>query len=330
MNAILATFGITGAMLASWIIAAAVFTTIVAVAMPMLAGNQLKSRMKAVATEREELRARERARLAADRDKAKSASLRNTEQKGIAALVVERLNLRKALVDDKTVAKLRVAGLRGQRPLTLFLFARVALPLVLLIVAVFYIYGLGIMSEKPMMVRVAICIGAAYLGFYLPILYINNVAGKRRLSVTRAWPDALDLMLICVESGNSIEAAFRRVADEIGIQSIPLAEELTLVCAELSYLPDRKVAYDNLASRTGLDGVRAVCTALTQAERYGTPLGTALRTLSQENRDMRMNLAEKKAAALPPKLTVPMIVFFLPVLFAVIIGPAVLQVMKIF
>ena len=119
------------------------------------------------------------------------------------------------------------------------------------------------------------------------------------------------------------------MAEEIGIQSIPLAEELVLVCAELSYLPDRKVAYDNLATRTGLDGVRTVCTALVQAERYGTPLGTALRTLSQENRDQRMNLAEKKAAALPPKLTVPMIVFFLPVLFAVIIGPAIIKVMAV-
>ena len=329
MEALFNSIGLTGSVVASWVIAAAVFTTIVAVAMPLLSGNQLKTRMKAVALERDELRARERARLASDRDRGKSGGLRQADQKGFAALVVERLNLRKALVDDKTVAKLRVAGLRGQRPLTLFLFARVAMPLVLLLVTAFYVYGLGILDKQPPMAGVLACIAASYLGFYLPIVYINNRASKRRLSITRAWPDALDLMLICVESGNSIEAAFRRVAEEIGIQSIPLAEELILVCAELSYLPDRKVAYDNLAARTGLDGVRSVCTALTQAERYGTPLGTALRTLSQENRDMRMNLAEKKAAALPPKLTVPMIVFFLPVLFAVIIGPAVLQAMKV-
>ncbi len=332
MEALFNSIGLTGAVVASWVIAAGVFTTIVAVAMPLLAGNRLRSRMKAVALEREELRARERARTASDRDRGrgKGVGLRQADQKGFAALVVERLNLRKALVDDKTVAKLRVAGLRGQRPLTLFLFARVAMPLVLLLVAAFYVYGLGVLDKQPPMAGILVCLFASYLGFYLPILYINNRAGKRRLSITRSWPDALDLMLICVESGNSIEAAFRRVAEEIGIQSIPLAEELILVCAELSYLPDRKVAYDNLAARTGLDGVRSVCTALTQAERYGTPLGTALRTLSQENRDMRMNFAEKKAAALPPKLTVPMIVFFLPVLFAVIIGPAVLQMMKVF
>ncbi len=123
-----------------------------------------------------------------------------------------------------------------------------------------------------------------------------------------------------------IEGAFRKVSEEIGTQSVPLAEELSLTTAELSYLQDRRKAYDNLGERTGLEGVRGVVTALVQAEKYGTPIGTALRVLAQENRDMRMSEAEKKAAALPPKLTVPMILFFLPVLFAVIITPAAIQV----
>jgi tight adherence protein C len=126
----------------------------------------------------------------------------------------------------------------------------------------------------------------------------------------------------------SIETAFRKVSEEIGLQSIELAEELSLATAELSYLPDRKQAYENLAARTGLDGVKAVSMALVQAERYGTPLGTTLRVLAQENRDMRMAEAEKKAAALPPKLTVPMIVFFLPVLFAVIMSPAIIKIVS--
>jgi tight adherence protein C len=134
-------------------------------------------------------------------------------------------------------------------------------------------------------------------------------------------------MLICVESGMTVDAAFKKVGDEIATQSIPLAEELGLTTAELSYLQDRKTAYENLAIRTNLEGVRAVCTALIQAERYGTPLGQALRVLAQENRDMRMAEAEKKAAGLPPKLTVPMILFFLPVLFIVILGPAAIRVM---
>jgi tight adherence protein C len=123
----------------------------------------------------------------------------------------------------------------------------------------------------------------------------------------------------------SIEAAFKRVSDEIGTQSVPLAEEFTLTTAELSYLPERRQAYENLALRTNLEGVKSVCVSLQQAERYGTPLGQTLRTMAQENRDMRMAEAEKKAAGLPPKLTVPMIVFFLPVLFVVILGPAVIK-----
>src|SRR5690606_11815085 len=129
-----------------------------------------------------------------------------------------------------------------------------------------------------------------------------------------------------VESGMSIETARKRVSDEIASQSVALAEELTLTNAELSYLPERRAAYENLAKRTDLDGVKSVCMALQQAERYGTPLGTTLRVMAQENRDMRLNEAEKKAAALPPKLTVPMILFFLPVLFVVILGPAAIQV----
>ena len=136
----------------------------------------------------------------------------------------------------------------------------------------------------------------------------------------------MDLLLICVKSGMSIEHAFRRVSQEIGVRSIPLAEEFTLTTAELSYLPDRRTAYDNFFKRTGLDVVKNIVTSLVQAEKYGTPLGTALRTVSQEARDARMMEAEKKAASLPPKLTVPMILFFLPVLFAVILTPAIIQV----
>jgi tight adherence protein C len=127
----------------------------------------------------------------------------------------------------------------------------------------------------------------------------------------------------------SIEAAFRKVSEEVGTQSIPLAEELTLTTAELSYLPDRRQAYENLAKRTDLEGVKSVCMALQQAERYGTPLANMLRVMAQENRDMRMSEAEKKAAGLPPKLTVPMILFFLPVLFIVILGPAAIKVMAL-
>jgi tight adherence protein C len=160
----------------------------------------------------------------------------------------------------------------------------------------------------------------------MPELFLKNTIGKRQHSMVRAFPDAMDLLLICVESGMSIEHAFRKVAQEIGVQSIPLAEELTLTTAELSYLPDRRSAYENLGLRTGMGSVKQITTVLIQAERYGTPLGAALRIVAQESRDNRMMLAEKKAAALPPKLTVPMILFFLPVLFAVILTPAIIQI----
>jgi tight adherence protein C len=160
-------------------------------------------------------------------------------------------------------------------------------------------------------------------------MFLKNRIARRQLSIKRAFPDTLDLLLICVESGMSIEAAFKKVSDEVGTQSVALAEELTLTTAELSYLPDRRQAYENLAKRTNLEGVKSVCMALQQAERYGTPLGNMLRVMAQENRDMRMSEAEKKAAGLPPKLTVPMILFFLPVLFIVILGPAAIKVMAI-
>ena len=170
--------------------------------------------------------------------------------------------------------------------------------------------------------KILAALSAAVFGYYLPDIFVSNRIQQRQSSIMRAFPDSLDLMLICVESGMSIEAAFNRVASEIGTQSVELAEELGLTTAELSYLPDRRTAFKNLAIRCGHSGVKAVSAALIQSERYGTPVGTALRVAAQENREMRMQEAERKAASLPAKLTVPMIVFFLPCLFVVILGPA--------
>jgi tight adherence protein C len=182
--------------------------------------------------------------------------------------------------------------------------------------------------DQPVAIKLGAGILGAYIGIKAPQIFLKNRIAKRQLSIRRAFPDSLDLLLICIEAGMSVEAAFRKVSQEIGEQSIPLAEELVLTSAEMSYLQDRRLAYENLGLRTGLDGVKAVTSALIQAERYGTPVAQSLRVMAQENRDMRMNEAEKKAASLPPKLTVPMIVFFLPVLFIVILGPAIMQVMQ--
>ena len=160
-------------------------------------------------------------------------------------------------------------------------------------------------------------------------VYLSNRTGRRQFSIRRAWPDTLDLMVIRVESGMAVENAFRKVSEEIATQSIELAEELALTTAELPYLADRRSAHDNLGRRTGLDGVKGVVTALVQSEKYGTPVGQTLRQFAQDQRHQRLNEAEKKAAQLPPKLTVPMILFFLPVLFAVIITPTIIQLQSV-
>jgi tight adherence protein C len=277
--------------------------------------------MKAVALERDKMRARERERLSKGQQR---VSLR-VEPKAYMKRIVEQFNLSKWVGTDSAKKQLQMAGFRGPQAEIAFLFFRLVTPIGLLLFALFYLFVLHALNQ-PTIVRMGITVVAAYLGIKAPEIFLSNVIQKRQQSIRRAWPDALDLLLICVESGMSIEQAFRKVSVEVGSQSIPLAEELTLTTAELSYLPERRQAYENIASRTGLEPVKSVATALIQAERYGTPLGTALRVLAQESRDQRMNEAEKKAAALPPKLTVPMILFFLPVLFVVILVPALIQV----
>ena len=282
---------------------------------PMLVSDGLARRMKAVASERERLRQRERERM----NRNEKVTLRQSPKQFVGK-IVDDLNLGKWVAQEEAKEKLIMAGYRGHAPYITFLFFRMVTPLALLAATALYIFVI-LKLDQSTLVKAGICILAAWIGMQAPMLFLKNAISKRQLSIKRAFPDALDLLLICVESGMSIEAAFRKVSYEIGSQSVALAEELTLTTAELSYLQDRKMAYENLQKRTGLDGVKSVCMALMQSERYGTPLGQTLRVMAQENRDMRMNEAEKKAASLPPKLTVPMIVFFLPILFVVILGP---------
>ncbi|MEM8704211.1 MAG: type II secretion system F family protein [Pseudomonadota bacterium] len=305
----------------------AVTGTIFSLVAPILSRDTLKTRMKSVALERDKLRAKERARLQANQQQDARASLRNQPKAQMKSLV-DRLNLREMLSDENTTHKLRMAGYRGSAPLYYYLTARVAIPVVLLVIALFY--SLVVIPDwLPTVTKVCLSIAVAGVGAFLPNLFLKNKIDKRKLNIQRAWPDALDLMLICVESGMSIEGAFQKVAEEVGIQSVDLAEELSLTTAELSYLSERRSAYENLAKRTGVDGVKNVMMALVQAERYGTPVGTAIRTMADDTREQRMLFAEQKAASLPPKLTVPMIIFFLPVLFFIIMSPAVMQVMDL-
>jgi tight adherence protein C len=307
---------------ATVIAAVAAFATIVTIGLPMMEKNALGTRMKAVSERREELRARHHAAL---KEKGSKRALRS-EPVSFMKQVVDRLKLSNILESPDLRDKLARAGFRGQGPVVTFLFFRFVMPILVFGAALFYLFVMTHFHWTGMMKTIAAFAAAAF-GFYLPDLFVSNHIQRRQQSIMQAFPDALDLLLICVEAGMSIEAAFTRVASEIGTQSVELAEEFGLTTAELSYLPDRRVAFENLAKRCGHPGVRSVAAALNQAEKYGTPLGQALRVTAQENREMRMQEAEKKAAALPAKLTVPMITFFLPCLFVVILGPAVMKVM---
>lgn len=290
--------------------------TVYMIVAPLLEGNNLKKRMSSVSSQRDALKD---ARFASIENK----SLRNQE-KTLARRLVDQFSLERLLEAPELRDKMAQAGLRGQGPIYKFYFFRMVLPIGLGLFGLVFLIILNTPGWQ-MLQRIAGTLGLALFGLYLPGIYIKNLAGKRLASIMAVFPDALDLLLICVESGMSVELAFARVGDELAENSVELAEEFHLTTAELSYLSSRRAAYENLARRNDHIGIRSVATALIQAERYGTPLGESLRTMANENRQLRMMAAEKKAAALPAKLTVPMIVFFLPVLFIVILTPAAMR-----
>lgn len=308
--------------LVTLLVALAAFGTVITIAAPYLEGDKLQSRIKGVTEERERLRQQMKASLSGN-----EARLREKPKGGVYQQLVEALNLKQVLEGEASRDALRQAGFRTEKHLITFLALRVIVPIIVGIIT--FVYTSTVFADKvsPNMRLVAVMISLVF-GFYIPGILLKNLIQRRQQSIKRAWSDALDLLLICVESGMALEPSLVRVAKEIGSQSVPLSEELSLTVAELSYLQDRRKALDNFGKRTGLETVKAVVTSLIQSERYGTPLGTALRVLAQENRDARMSEAEKKAAALPPKLTVPMIMFFLPVVFVVILGPSVILVLK--
>ena len=231
--------------------ALAMFSAVVVVGWPYLAGDELTNRMRQISSERERIRARERAKLESQK---KQASLR-VEPKKFFKDIVDRFNLTRQTEDGNTVRTLRMAGYRGQNPVFVFLSLRLIMPLAMFAISALYVFVI-LKLEQPFMLKLAIVLVLAFAGYYLPALWVKNQITKRQKSIRRAWPDALDLLLICVESGMGIEGAFRKVSEEIGSQSVPLAEELRLTTAELSYLQDRRKAYENLGERTGLEGVQ--------------------------------------------------------------------------
>lgn len=297
------------------LIALLVVGTIYTLIQPMLGGDKLKKRMASVADTRDSLR---KAHLASLQEPQKGL---RQETRGFIRQLVDQLSLEKLLAATDLKDKLGQAGLRGERPVYFFYFARMFLPIGLgflgiLLFMIMNVYGWQLIQ------RLAGTLGLITFGYYLPAIWVKNLAKKRASKIMPVFPDALDLLLICVESGMSVEVAFNKVADEMAENSVEIAEELSLTTAELSFMPNPRQAYENLARRNDHPGIRGVATALIQSARYGTPLGATLRTMATENRQMRVLAAEKKAASLPAKLTVPMIVFFLPVLFIVILTPA--------
>ena len=297
--------------------------TAVTVVGPMLAQDPMKERAKRVADYKEGLRQQSRAEINAPKKKGQQG-LRAAQAGGGAKRLVEQFKLLEVFDAEAARKKLTQAGMRGEKPVVTFMAARVVMPIAAFLVGVLYMYVLKA-GDYGSFTRLAITGGAGVVGFYLPNIWLQNKVKKRQQVLQLAFPDSLDLLLICVESGMSIEAALQKVTEEVAGACPELAEEYGLTTAELSYLTDRKIAYENLGERTGLEGIKAVVTALIQCEVYGTPLGASLRVMAAENRELRMQVAEKKAAALPPQLTVPMILFFLPVLFVVILGPSVMK-----
>jgi tight adherence protein C len=248
---------------------------------------------------------------------------------GLMHLVVTRLNLLRSQHADDARQALARAGLRSRDAMICYLFARFSLPFVCAAATLIYSSLLNLMPDKPGL-RYLVALVAIVVGFYAPSAYLKNATDKRAKKLQFALPDGLDLMIICAEAGLSLDASLVRVSRELGNTWPELADELGLTAAELTYLPDRRQALDNLANRTTCEGLRSVVNTLQQTAKFGTPLAQSLRVLANEMRTLRMTKAEEKAARLPALLTVPMILFILPTLFIVLLGPAGIQLIDTF
>jgi tight adherence protein C len=301
---------------------AATLATIVALALPFMRGERFEARLRSVKERRRQL---SQAQTTSFQTRTR---LQDGKGKGIKAFALRGVSMRDLLDAKELRIKLARAGRRGPSAVANYLFMRVAVPVCLIIGSLLYAWL--VFPDKPIGVRLVAVAGMGLLGYVMPQILLSNAVQKRQKALQRAFPDALDLIVICVESGMSIEAAFAKVTDQMGETSPEMAEEMGLTSAELAFLSDRRQAFENLSERTGLPAFKGLATTLLQAERYGTPIANGLRVLAQENREQRMSVAERKAAALPAQLTVPMIIFFLPVLFIVVVGPAAIQVIALF
>lgn len=300
----------------------AIFLALILIFWDQLFKSRLEKRVNDLYREREKFR-----RIETQRTKKQVGSLAESmKAKPLFERLVSFFRLVKRAEDENVARPLRRAGYRGRAPVIAYLASKFLIPPIFFIVSVVYL-DIVIGSDTSFLFVVIGSIFLAYFSTKIPDVFLKNRAIKRQAEVFKFWPDMLDILLLSVESGMSIEAAFRTVSQEIGIESPVISEEIMLTLAELSYLQNRVQAYKNLESRIDLELVRSVVTVLVQSERYGTSLAQGLRSLAQDGRNARMAAAEKKAAALPPRLTVPMIIFFLPVLFVIMMTPAVLQIL---
>jgi tight adherence protein C len=281
--------------------------------------GKANARARAHATRRRELRTTLLAPKKAARPKTSITAVRG---------MLERLKLTRGEEVRKSAELLAQAGWRGADALTLFLGVRMALPTALAILA--YILAPLVLVHAPPFQRILVGAAGIAVGAFAPTLFVTNAAQKRRQKIQLGLPDALDLFVICTEAGLGMDAAVTRVAREIGPNGPELADELALLGIELGFLPNRADALASFDKRINLPSIRGLINALTQAERYGTPLAQSLRVLASEFRNDRMMRAEEKAARLPAVLTVPMIIFILPPLFVILIGPAIVQVINQF
>ncbi|MGH6903003.1 MAG: type II secretion system F family protein [Geminicoccaceae bacterium] len=313
-------FGLTADGILVTLVAAMAFLSVWAVWYALLEKHPMERRARMLTARRNELRGQLL--------KEKGPRVRQKEGLSVMRQVVAALKLMQTQQTDKLHDHLAQAGLRSRDAVIVFLFFKVAMPVLLAAVTFMLVYLLEVGDLSPGS-RLLAVLGGAVLGFFVPELYVSNLVKKRQLALGKALPDGLDLLVICAESGLSLDAALDRVANEMGGASAPLAEELSLTSIELGFLPERRQALLNLNRRTNLPAIRGVVNTLVQTEKYGTPLSQSLRVLANEFRDQRLLKAEEKAARLPATLTVPMIVFILPVLFIVLVGPAVIDVMDV-
>ena len=306
-------FGPNGQLLVALIVGAANFLTIVAVIRALAPRDLVAARARSHAKRRKELRAERLAPRRAPREHTLTAAKR----------MLTRLKLDRSAEARKAADMLTQAGWRTADATTVFLTLRLVSPLLLGVVA--YVFAPVILKDVDSLRRLLVAAAGAVVGAYLPTLMLKNTVERRYQKITRGLPDALDLFVICAEAGLSLDAALGRVAREMGGSCAELSDELGLTAIELSFLPNRRDALVNLSKRVALPSVRGLVNTLVQTEKYGTPLAQALRVLAAEFRDTRMMKAEEKAARLPATLTVPMIIFILPPLFVVLLGPAIIQ-----